>query len=232
MFGARAEHSDVGVGKAGSLESRGHRFGRLGDVAGRRVGGVDFDEFLVDLARALFVRRCLRERYSGGAGEHDDQSGERAHVETITRERVGSDPAGVSCKTASDPASWPSALLKGIAQLVAKRSERTLGFGVRPVGEVAELGLLTQSRNCRSAQPNAAAVGVDLEHCDFQLASDGEGPGHVAVTIEAGLGKRDQAGAPRRQEHEHAKLLVSFDLADDNRSGFQLLAGRVGTGTS
>src|SRR5437762_2456785 len=57
----RPENLNVGFGKTGSLQPRGHHFSGCRRVADR-IGGVDFDEVLIDIARKLVVRVHLRER--------------------------------------------------------------------------------------------------------------------------------------------------------------------------
>src|SRR6476659_9252357 len=89
----------------------------------------------------------------------------------------------------------PSPLLQGVAQLVAKRSERALGFRLRPVGEVAKLGLLPQSRNRSSAQTNSPVLWIDVEDRDLDVAADRERLRHVAVAVKAGLCRRYQPRA-------------------------------------
>src|SRR5437867_9970692 len=56
----RADNLDVGFGKAGRLQTRSHCL-RGSCCAAGGIGGVDFDEFLVNIAREWAVRTVLRE---------------------------------------------------------------------------------------------------------------------------------------------------------------------------
>jgi hypothetical protein len=60
LLRVRSEHLDIGSGEARGFEPCRHRLGGLGDVACRRVGRVDLDELLVDLACPRIVRPGLR----------------------------------------------------------------------------------------------------------------------------------------------------------------------------
>ena len=60
-------------------------------------------------------------------------------------------------------------------------------------------------------------VGSASSTGDLHLAADRERLQHVRVAIDARFGKRQQPGAARRQEHEHAELLVTLNLASQDR---------------
>ena len=70
--GIGSEHLHVGGGEARRLQPRRDRVSGFGDVAGRRVGRVDFDELFVDLPRARVVRSRLSADDSGGEEGKND----------------------------------------------------------------------------------------------------------------------------------------------------------------
>src|SRR6266511_1769761 len=99
---------------------------------------------------------------------------------------------------------------EGVAQAVAQRSQRGCRPSVRPFGVLAQFRLFALLRDRFLADTNAAAGRIDLEYNDLHIASDRERFPHVHVAIHSRFGKGHQAGAPRRQEHEYAELLVTL----------------------
>ena len=85
----------------------------------------------------------------------------------------------------------------------------------------------SSSASCASsdrldAETNAAARRVDLEDDDLDVGADGKCLRDVRFPGDAGLAQRNEAGASRREEHEHAELLVTLDLAREARARHDL----------
>ena len=74
------------------------------------------------------------------------------------------------------------------------------------------------SRTALRAETNAAAGRVDLEDDDLDVGADGKRLGDICLPGDAGLARRDEPGAPRGEEHEHAELLVTLDLSREARA--------------
>ena len=73
-----------------------------------------------------------------------------------------------------------------------------------------------------TAETNAAARRVDLEDDDLDVGADGKRFRDVRFPGHAGLAQRDETGAPRGEEHEHAELLVTLDLSREARARHDL----------
>src|SRR5262249_18589233 len=92
--GSRHQHLDVGGRKARGDQPASYRFGRLRVVADR-VGRVDLDQLLVDLAEELLVRRERRGLRAGTtrARSHENRRDDRRqHEETPDDTRAKHDP--------------------------------------------------------------------------------------------------------------------------------------------
>ena len=84
---------------------------------------------------------------------------------------------------------------------------------------LAQLLDLLRVQDRLAAQANAAARRIDLQDDDLDVATDGERSRNVGFLGNAGLARRDDTGASRGEEHEHAELLVPLDLSLETRAG-------------
>src|SRR5262245_53410559 len=120
-IGAREHH--VRRGESGGLQPRGHGLGGLGDAAGRRVGRVDLDELLENLARTAVRRRGLGgdEQCSRARGHDREAPPFHAADYRCCYHRYGwlpsPGPFRASCSTATIRCGAPSRYTTGRARL-------------------------------------------------------------------------------------------------------------------
>ena len=88
----------------------------------------------------------------------------------------------------------------------AVRRPRVAAFGV-----LAQLLRLLCVPHRLGAETNAAALGIDFQHDDVDARAHRKGLDDIGFLRDAGLADRDEPGAPGREEHEHAEVLVPLD---------------------
>src|SRR6185295_18379881 len=113
--------------------------------------------------------------------------------------------------TVSLPAMWSLLVrLECAPQFVGERSESFRRRRIRAFAVLAHFRSLFRVEDRLRTEPDAAARRIDFEHRDLDVTADRKHASDVCVLRDAGLAHRDEAGASRRQKHEHAELLVTL----------------------